>query len=59
MKKLDTLRNNKKARNTVAATSNSRFDNLSDIEIAKMLAELSISYLKYPILEARGEMEEQ
>ncbi|MDU1838657.1 MAG: hypothetical protein E6780_03680 [Staphylococcus epidermidis] len=32
------------------------FDNLSDVEIAKMLAELSISYLKYPVLEARGEL---
>ncbi len=34
------------------------FENLSDVEIAKMLAELSISYLKYPVIEARGEMEE-
>jgi hypothetical protein len=35
------------------------FDNLSDVEIAKMLAEISISYLKYPVLEARGETEEE
>ena len=33
------------------------FENLSDVEIAKMLAELSISYLKYPVIEARAEKE--
>jgi hypothetical protein len=35
---------------------NPTFEKLSDVEIAKMLMEISMSYLKYPVLEVRGEL---